>query len=138
MEEQEATPWDRSITVNSDYPRKCWEPHEHFMLQVSAFQTLLTLLQIGVPFQAAIGVGCGVIVILFGTGFEARNGWFFVSVGRRNFRGKYSRRYSRMAPIAIKIQYVLWRIKINGAYISVAIGSDGSPENGRLHQTSFK
>ena len=55
----------------------------------------LAFFHIGVPFQAAIGVGCSVRVILIGTGLEARRIGLFASVRRRNFRGKYGRRGSR-------------------------------------------
>src|ERR1700686_3878729 len=45
--------------------------HDHIMLLASAFQTFLAFLPVGVPFQAAIGVGRCVAVVLVKTGFAA-------------------------------------------------------------------
>jgi hypothetical protein len=45
--------------------------HDHIMLLASAFQTFLAFLPVGVPFQATIGVGRCVGVVLVKTSFAA-------------------------------------------------------------------
>jgi hypothetical protein len=63
------------------------------MLSASAFQMLVAFAPIAAfldPFQAAIGVGRFVGLILIRTGFEARLVGLFVGMGGRNCGGKYS------------------------------------------------
>ena len=50
---------------------KFLQSHDHIMLLASAFQTFLAFLPVGVPFQATIGVGRCVGVVLVKTGFAA-------------------------------------------------------------------
>src|ERR1700732_1693108 len=66
---------------------------------LAPFQTLVALAPIAAtlldPFQAAIGIGCFVRLILIVAGFHARLTWLFIGIGWCNGGGKDGRAWRR-------------------------------------------